>query len=252
MNRGIKSCLARLRELGKWLGPGQTFWFYAKRVCGFREVALRLPGIPTSVFCRVKGSDIWVLQAIFEGRDADIDLPHPKPHLIIDGGANVGYASVFLTNKYPDAQIIAVEPESANLQIARSNCADYPNIKLIHGGIWSHRTKLLIANPESESWGFTTREVKGPPADAIDAYTIEDLIACSGSQTVDLLKLDIEGAEDQLFSQSDLSWLDKTRVVLIELHSAQTRRLVMSVMASHNFKQQKDTVDKMVFINQKV
>lgn len=39
-----------------------------------------------------------------------------KPKLIIDGGANVGYASVWFANKFPKAKIFAVESEDENLK----------------------------------------------------------------------------------------------------------------------------------------
>jgi len=55
------------------------------------------------------------------------------------------------------------------------------------------------------------------PGDVVMA-TVDDLLAEFSLPHIDILKLDIESAEKQLFSENYMSWLSKTRIILIELH----------------------------------
>ena len=54
---------------------------------------------------------------------------------------------------------------------------------------------------------------------SVNGITIDDVLARWGNGTsVDLLKIDIEGAEKELFSAPSDSWLARTRLIIIELH----------------------------------
>ena len=108
--------------------------FIVHRLIGKEVVALDVEGVSTPLLCRTSGSDWRVLRQIFRLRWLDIDFRDPCT-LIMDGGANVGYASIYFAHKYPNAQIIAVEPEAENCALFRKNCAAYPNIELIQGGL---------------------------------------------------------------------------------------------------------------------
>ena len=106
-------------------------------------IALKVPGVRTLLFCRTFGSDPWVLRGVFGAQHYEIALRDP-PQLIIDGGANVGYASVYFANKYPNAQIIAIEPDPENCALFYKNCAAYPNVELIQGALWTTSADLVI------------------------------------------------------------------------------------------------------------
>ena len=51
----------------------------------------------------------------------------------------------------------------------------------------------------------------------IDAITINDIISTYDLTRIDILKLDIEGAEIELF-ESNTDWLEKVNCMVIELH----------------------------------
>jgi FkbM family methyltransferase len=78
--------------------------------------------------------------------------------VIIDAGANIGLTSVVYANRYPEARVIAIEPEVSNFQLLKENAASYPNIELVHGALWKENTKLRILDPGSGSWAFRTQE----------------------------------------------------------------------------------------------
>lgn len=180
-------------------------------------VRISIPQSATKIAIRVNTSDIQTFNQMFFANDSNYDISMGvTPKVIVDGGANAGYASVYFANKYPDAQIIAVEPEASNIGMLRENTALYPNIKVLQAGIWHRRTFLKIINLESEKWAFQVEESECHE-DSMEAITIADIIELSQTGFIDILKLDIEGAEKEVFSGRP-DWLEKVGILIVELH----------------------------------
>jgi FkbM family methyltransferase len=130
--------------------------------------------------------------------------------LIIDCGANIGLTSIWYSRQFPEARIIAIEPDQSNLEIASRNLVAYPNVRLVKGGVWDRPSQLCIVNPDAEAWAFQVDEGKG----SIPAFTIDQL---SEGKPILIAKIDIEGAEKALF-RSNIGWMDRTDLIAIELH----------------------------------
>lgn len=67
-------------------------------------------------------------------------------------------------------------------------------------------------------WGFVTEEVNSPGRGIIQAMTIDDILKKSGCDQIDILKLDVESAEREIFSENYDNWLPKVKVLIIEIH----------------------------------
>jgi FkbM family methyltransferase len=178
-------------------------------------VRLHAPGV--EVYCRAQTSDIVVFYQIFVEREYRC-LDHVRtPQFIIDCGANVGYSSAYFLARYPDARLVAVEPDSGNFELLKKNLAPYKDrIVLINSGVWSKPGPLVIANPEADAWAFTVREAKADEAADFQAVDIPSLIRDSGETRVSILKVDIEGSETEVFRESP--WLQEVDHLVIELH----------------------------------
>ncbi|HJQ67355.1 MAG TPA: FkbM family methyltransferase [Blastocatellia bacterium] len=178
-------------------------------------IRLSIPQSKTPLTLRTGTSDILTFEQIFVYDDYDL-ATHVDPRLIIDGGANVGLASIYFANRYPDARIIAVEPDESNAEMLRRNTSPYPNVTVVQAGIWHRATSLAIENPEAEKWLLRVKEAEGGEG-SVEAVTIGELLERSGAARIDILKLDIEGAEREVFSH-DPEWLGKVDLLIIELH----------------------------------
>ena len=175
---------------------------------------LRETGRPFDV--RLGTSDLRVLEQVFARQE--YSLPKSvKPRTIIDAGANIGCTTIFFANRYPDARIIAIEPEPSNFEVLRSNCAGLTNVVPVAAAVWSHPTTLTFVDPNWPKWAFTMKERTNEGA-AIRAVTIPQLIEEFSLDRIDVLKMDIEGGEKEVFSSSNLSWLDNVGMLAIELH----------------------------------
>src|SRR5262249_8550895 len=136
---------------------------------------------------------------------------------IIDSGANIGLTSIFLANRFPNAKIITLEVDRENFQLLTENTKPYPNITPLFKGLWNRRAKLQINNPGDYSWGFTVSETTDASS-AFDGIGVADLLDDFGWPQVDLLKMDIEGAELEVLSSGTDEWINRVRVLAIEIH----------------------------------
>lgn len=172
------------------------------------------------LFTRGKTTDDTVFEQVFANKEYPI-LEDFNPRTIIDAGANCGAASAYFAAHYPKAEIVALEPESSNFEILTMNVGALRNVSLLPGALWSRKCWLKISKPDSVKYAFEVEEVL-PPTEAtcglIAAYTVEDVLRMKGWPSVDLLKLDIEGSELQVFSRNIENWIGKVRVIFVELH----------------------------------
>jgi FkbM family methyltransferase len=182
-------------------------------------VDIRLPDYGEPMRMRRHSSDLNVFETVFVNREFEqVELSQPR--LIIDGGANIGFSAAFFAKRYPQAQVIAVEPSRANAALLRCNCRAFPNVRVVEGGLWPTSGRLRIANPEDPPWSYFCEPAVGDAADAFDAVAVEDLIELSGCLRCDLLKLDIEGGERALFADAG-RWLGRVDAILVEIHGPQ-------------------------------
>lgn len=187
-------------------------------------VSLRIdrPDVKFPFFLRVPSSDVQVYYQVFICRGYELEAGR-QPAAIIDAGANIGLASIFFANRFPDARIIAVEPEESNLEALRKNIAPYGNISAVSGAVWCEDAIIELVDPGSGKWGLMTRPKNGldaPPGRMVRevrGMTIDTLMKEQGIGHIDILKMDIEGAELEVLRDS-AAWIEKVDVLILELH----------------------------------
>jgi FkbM family methyltransferase len=182
-------------------------------------------------------SDHIMFEQIFRARGYDIDIP-TEPKWIFDIGANIGLASLYFANRFPDAQIIGVEPESTNHRQAVLNTKPYTNVEILHGAIWPREETLRLLDKGLGEASFMVTSTEGEGSYELPAYTIGGLMKRAGINTVDLVKIDIEGAEMDLFTENYKEWLPYTKILLVETHDRYrpgTSRAVFNAINEYDF-----------------
>lgn len=166
-------------------------------------------------------SDILVFSAIFNHGDYKTRDDIGEVTTIVDLGSNIGVSVVYFASRFPGAVIYAVEPELGNFKLLETNVRNLANVVLIKAAIWSHDTECELDTEENgvsrEDWAFRSYEV-GPGGQRADAISMTSLMSRYGITTIDILKIDIEGAEVELFSVGVSEWLGNVRYLLIETH----------------------------------
>jgi FkbM family methyltransferase len=135
----------------------------------------------------------------------------------VDGGANIGLFTILMKNQYPDAKIICIEPDSENFDILQKNVSLYSNVYCEKCGLWNKDTKLKVYDKYNlGKWGLVVEE--DLDNGNLPAISIESLLKKHNIEQVDILKLDIEGSEKEIFSDNFEIWLQKVKIIVVELH----------------------------------
>jgi FkbM family methyltransferase len=144
--------------------------------------------------------------------------------VIVDLGANIGLASLFFAARYPRATVLALEPDPANFAMLSHNVAGVGGrILSVQGAIWSEDRDLRVLRSDANGvplgdWGVQVGNVAGAGTIEVAGWSMARLIRDHCLGQIDILKIDIEGAEKELFEAEDLGWLASVEMVMIETH----------------------------------
>ena len=232
MDVGYK--IRRMRRWAQIVGLWQALRFEIVWSLTFAHVYVRVPGYRQPFLIRRHTSDYSVFETVFVEKEFEQHLPS-NPRLIIDGGANIGLSTAFYAQRFPEALIVAVEPSSENLSLLAINCDAYQNVQVLAGGIWNRSEFLRISNPNAAAWSFRCEPAAEGTEGAFRAYTVQEIINLAQLERCDLLKLDIEGAEEQLFSEFADQWLARVDAILVEIHGAKCRSAVEAACPIEKF-----------------
>lgn len=212
---GFKLCL-------KTINPPPPAPMFDKNF-GFNVV--KINEIPTPFAFRPDlYADNMVVNAIFNLKEYALPMEDFQPKLILDCGANIGCSAVYFANKYPEAQIYSVEPEINHRHLLKFNTVMYENIHVVESALWDKETFIRVEDKGFGDLAFMTFETTADDPEALKTVTVPKLLADSGFEEIDLLKIDIEGAEKEVFSADDVhDWLPKVKVLVIELHDRMKR-----------------------------
>ncbi len=188
---------------------------------------------------RKGASDLPIFYQVFCDLQYDIDFFLDfRPTRILDAGANVGFASLYFAAKYPEATILAVEAEARNYSRLTKNVQHFGSIRPIHAAAWYINGPVHIKDSSEAEASFEVQEGGSSKENSFNGMTIRSLMDYAGFPEVDILKMDIEGAEYFLFKNDPHSWLKRTKCLIIELHDQLqpgTSKLFFSEMSKYNW-----------------
>lgn len=229
--------MSRFSILKKHLSFGEAASIYLKMKTGNWN-NFNLKKLKYSFSFRNNPFDFATFEEVILKEDYNLTINF-NPSTIIDGGANIGLTSVFFANKYPQADIVAVEPEEGNFEMLKKNTKNYGRISLIRSGIWSHSAILSVIDEGKGNNSFTVAEILSPKVDSINAISIYDIIQERSWDTIDILKLDIEGAEKNVFEKNFEQWLPRVKILIIEFHDRMIEgcsSTVLKALSNYSFR----------------
>lgn len=213
MMRKLNLIIEYLFELGPAAFADYSWQRFIKRK---KVLALKAPGLDHKIYIRTTPCDLQVFTQIFilkeyaTGAEKEINT-------IIDCGANIGLASLFFISKFPKVRIVAIEPEENNFKMLERNLAHYKNVTCIKKAIWDKPASLQIINHTRGDAGFIIKESPALLTGNIEAISINEIINEFHLDNIDILKIDIEGSEEQVFLNCD-DWLPKVSTIFCEIH----------------------------------
>ena len=142
-------------------------------------------------------------------------VPLPENPYIIDCGANIGLGTIFFKTNYPGADIVAFEPDEKNYSLLLKNLESFAlkNVITHKKAIWTEDTVLNFSN--EGNMGSRIEKDAAPSSVKVEAVALKNFI----NKKVDLLKIDIEGAEFEVLKsiQNELNLVEN---MFLEYHGS--------------------------------
>ena len=178
-------------------------------------------------------------------------FPVDQPSVIIDLGAHIGDTAVYYHTHFPNAKIIAVEPMPENYQlldmnIFENNLTDVFTYQL---AISNKTNDIVLHTDQENNWHSTASVVPGnwtgtqntiPITVATKTldYFIDQALTQFNVKYIDLLKVDIEGAEQAVLIQGKKQLKDNVKFINCEFHphSEQNIQKLVKTLEEINFK----------------
>lgn len=156
-------------------------------------------------------------------------LPAEAPSIMVDAGAFIGDTSAYFLSRYPSLRVVAVEPEAANLQLAKVNLAPYgERVTLIQKAL-AGRAGLAAFGGQSIGGSLDKA------GSMVETTTLPEIMASIREARIDILKMDIEGAELQVFESEPEAWLPDVDLIIAELHGPVITATVSEILRRNGF-----------------
>jgi FkbM family methyltransferase len=180
-----------------------------------------LSDIMSQVRLRDGTGDGWIYGEIFERGDYDAlkQCKFSGAPAILDLGAHIGLFALWCNMQWPECKVHCVEPVRDNIDLLMENCKDM-NFYVRQAAIAAqgHR-RAWLTNEGNHSFSFITTHVESSGSGAgIQCLTVREVILSAlGGFGFDIIKIDIEGAEDAAF-QSFGEWNKYAHYLAVECH----------------------------------
>src|SRR5579864_6131894 len=141
---------------------------------------------------------------------------------VLDCGANIGLFPVQCANCFDNPSVACIEPDSGNLETLRANVAGLTvEVQSIRAFVGVRDGHGYLEDCGSGEWGFKLSHTHVPGTKPIPVLTVPSVLRSVGWDQVDLLKMDIEGTEAEVFADC-LEWIDSVRSIIVEIHPPYT------------------------------
>lgn len=162
-----------------------------------------------------RDGDAEVIGEVFVGDTYKIRERTAETRTVLDIGGHIGTFTCAIKSKFPDAQVLVIEPNPRNFELLQENIREYgDSVIAIQGAVSYAKGNVLTDGLGATGGGFiTTQENFNAAAQGktaadgfiysivgeVQTYTIEELLDAAGFDTVDLVKWDCEGGEIDAF-----------------------------------------------------
>lgn len=219
MRKFLKNLVRRATEM-RAVGAKNFVLFFIRPMNS--KMSLKVAGHDIMVRARTSDLRVAVESLTIEYSFLDDLLPSNFAGLIVDAGGYIGTAAIAFASRFPDAQVVSIEPSSDNISILRLNIERFPNVEVRHAALGPEAGgTITLRSRATGAWGFTILEKPDNSAELSDLEDVRltslDEVEREMGRPIIFLKLDIEGAEKHIFDSNDAT-LQAIPLLFIELH----------------------------------
>lgn len=164
--------------------------------------------------------DIDVIHYVFVQKFHIPPIRLPEKPIIVDLGSNIGLTILDYHNTYKESMIYGYELDRGNYNLAKLNCDNIKNIHLFNKAVWLHDHGVYYnSDVNSDAYSVDSDSGSKDKLNYIESVTISKIMESNNIDFIHYLKMDIEGAEKQIFFDANLDWLDRILSLNIEMHN---------------------------------
>jgi FkbM family methyltransferase len=167
---------------------------------------------------RMSSEDFAAFREIFLNGYYDQDLG--QPDTILDLGGYCGYTAIAFSARFPWARVAAVEPHPGNFAALAANVKlnDLP-VTVIQAAATVADGSLNLFLGGGMTHGLIPTNYSTGESIIVDGLSVPTILDRLGWERIDLLKIDIEGAEEMLF-RAHQPWLASVQTIIGEYHGS--------------------------------
>ena len=234
ITNGLPS-IARLLWHSKLLRWSKTGFVKVGSPTAQTAITIRHPLGSRLVNLRTYAGDIDIFYEIFFKKIYALPVAHSTSiNTIVDLGANVGLSALYFLQQFPQAQVVCVEPEPTNFKMLELNL----ETEITTGKVIAMEAAAMgedgMVSFESAPAKYNGRVILGAQNN-IPALSIPSIMQRCQFDRINLLKIDVEGAEKFIFS-GDPVWLQSVDEILLEVHSPEDHATCMAAFERYHFK----------------
>ena len=216
-----------LRNLVKVWMRSRSLRFCANMVRQTPNSSLaRLRWSGRDIFYRSGTADPFVLYQVLlkSGKKAEYYVPAAlKPKVILDIGSNIGASIIYFHEQFPNAKIVGFEPHPETFRILEKNVAQLSGVTVFNYGLGASQHRIAVPADQVNFGAFNTRgqfKDRGHPAAPVECEVrrLDEILRELGIAQVDLIKIDCEGAEADVFSTLPDEILNQSQWIVGEFH----------------------------------
>lgn len=157
--------------------------------------------------------------------------PLKPPSILLDAGAYIGDTSIFFLNQYPNLRSIALEPNPESFSLAQRNLAPYGDrVELLPTALSTMVGTVSFGGREMGA------QINEDGAHEVPTLSVPALLEQIPENRIDILKMDIEGAEMGILDSTVSAWLPKVGMLIIETHGPEIERKLIEVMEANGWR----------------
>jgi FkbM family methyltransferase len=202
----------------------------ASEAAGLGPIEIRLKNLDSPIIIRSAKNDVTTVINNIIREEYGIVSPVCKiPKYMVDAGAYIGDTAAFFLTRYKELKVISLEPNSDNFRMAETNLKPYGNrVVLLQKALWGTDRQM----------GFVGDQTGGQlseTGDGVECISIPTLMCKYCMPKLDILKMDVEGAEKDVFQSNAERWLPLVDLIIIEIHGGENLRLIAGALKKNRF-----------------
>lgn len=234
----MRKYISRSRNIG-FFNFLKYLWFKKLNLSVGGCYQLSFKDYPHKISCRKNTTDIDVFKHVFVLKEYEFLSNFDNLYTIVDCGANFGASTIFFAHTFPNSKVLALEPDIGNYnQLIQNIQPFYTRCKVFNTALWTKSIFMNVVDFELGDGREWAKAVKPSPQgqdSKLKSTDMRGILKMLNGNRISLLKIDIEGAEKEIFSDTNLDWLNFVDRIVIELHGSEHECIFLNAVKKYNF-----------------